>query len=234
MKFMKYLNDLDNDAPEPKQGYKRCSECGNECPLSDFKRRATILQTRAWTKNPTAKKRLEYEGRTCNACHSTHRLKATDISPEVYRKKLVNQGLNPLKVQARVETRRLWGVINRKKKSSKTLLKNALPEIQPMIDEIRAIEKKLTNKMLHFKRIEQSEAEGSVFCARYMIMLESVRQQLKLKAMAKQKLPQDWHELIADRFTTTIWEMFRAVPAQHKQRLAPFMQHIPRTPEDLL
>lgn len=231
LKFMKYLGGETESPPEPKAGYKRCSACGNECPLSDFKRRATLLQSRAWTKNPNANKRLMYEGKICNTCHNERKRMADDMSPEAYRKRLVNERVNPLKIQARVEARRARGIMRRQTKSAKTLLKNAMPELRPMFDEITTMEVKLKNKLLHFQRTGQGECAASVFCARYLIMLESVRQQLRTRVETRQKLPDAWVDLIADRFTATLWDMFRAVADEHKQRLAPFMQHIPRTPE---
>jgi len=159
LKFMRFLDGVNEPAPPPKQGHKRCSECHNECPLSDFVRRATLSQSKAWTKNPHAKKRLSYEGKTCNACHNAHRLNSMDMSPEAYRKRLINEGLNPLKVEARVEARRIRGIVNRKNKSAKTRLNNLMPELQPMFDEIDALENKLANKMVHLKRTNEGESE---------------------------------------------------------------------------
>jgi len=229
MKFMKYLNALNDDAPKPKQGYKRSPACKHECPLSDFVRRATILQSRAWTKNPNSQKRLTYEGKQCNACHRAARLKSIDLSPEVYRKRLVNQGLNPLKIEERVNARRMRGEVSRKEKTLRTHLKNAAPELVPLLESMRDVERRISNKLTHFRRTNQHEQAGAMFCARYMVMLESVKQLLKLKAKAGAKLPNAWHELIDQRFHSDLWDLFKAVPDKQTQRLAPFMQHIPRS-----
>jgi hypothetical protein len=228
MKFMKYLDALNNDAPKPKQGYKRCPACKRECPLSDFTRRATILQSRAWTKNPTSQKRLTYEGKHCNDCHNARRRKSVDISPEVYRKRLVTQGLNPLKIEERVNARRIRGAVNRTEKTLRTRLKNAAPELVPLLESMRDVEKRISNKLIHFRRTNKQDQAGTLFCARYMVMLDSVKQLLKLKAKTGAKLPAAWHELIAERFHSELWDLFKAVPAEHTQRLAPFLYHIPR------
>lgn len=231
LKFLKYLND-DSELPtKPKQGFKRCSACKIECPLSDFVRKATLLQSRSWTKNEKAMKRLEYESRICNTCHSKKRLRAPDLSPEAYRKRLVNEGVNPIKIEARVNARRMRGAIQRKEKTKRTLLKNAMPELRPLLSEITDIENKLANKLLHLRRTGRGESESAVFCAKYGILFADVKQQLKLKAKAGQKIPSSWHTLIPDRFVVDLWDLFRAIPAEHKQRFAPFMSFIPRTPE---
>lgn len=231
MKFMKYLLDDTESTPAPKQGYKLCSKCKSERPLSDFIRNATLRQSRAWIKNPTAQKRLKYESKMCNECHNTHRLRAIDMNPEAYRKRLVSTGLNPLKIEARVNARRVWGAVRRMEKTANTKLRNAMPELKPLLQDMAAIENKLVNKLTHLRRSNQGESPSAIFCARYCILFDSVKQQLKLKAKAGQKIPADWHELIADRFKVDLWKLFREIPAEHKQRFAPFMKHIPRTPD---
>jgi hypothetical protein len=231
MKFMKYLTDDFEITPKPKQGYKRCSECKTERPLSDFLRKASLLQSRAWTKNPNAQKRLQYESRTCNACYNTHRLRAPDLCPEAYRKRLVSEGLNPLKIEARVNARRTRGAIQRKEKTYRTLLKNAMPELKPLMEEILNLERKLKNKLLHLQRFGEGQSAGAVFCAKYCALFDSVKQQLKFKAKTGQKLPADWRELIADVFVADLWKMFRDIAPAQKQRFAPFMEHLPRTPD---
>ena len=44
-----------------------CTRCNTELERSEFKRLATLAQSRAWTKNPLATKRITYIGKICIA-----------------------------------------------------------------------------------------------------------------------------------------------------------------------
>jgi hypothetical protein len=232
MKFMKYLTEDYGLAPPPKPDHKRCTACKTERPLSDFVRKASLAQSKAWTKKPSLEKRLTYESRICNVCFHEKQLNPKDLSPEAYRKRLVNEGLHPMKIEARVKARRAQGALVRREKTSRTLLQNAMPELRPMFAEIADFEKKLRNKLVHLQRSHQGESEGAVFCAKYGILFDNVKQQLKMKAKAGQKLPTTWRSLISDKFVVDLWELFRALPDEHKQRFAVFMSALPRTPEN--
>jgi len=92
-----------------------CPICKTAKPRKDFKRLATLTQTRAWLRNPSATKRMTYIGKECNQCHKQTTRKNKDLTPEELRKKLVNEGKHPLIVSAQVAKRREQGT---KKKSA--------------------------------------------------------------------------------------------------------------------
>jgi vacuolar-type H+-ATPase subunit I/STV1 len=94
-----------------------CSGCHTLKQIADFKRRATLSEARNWTKNPELKRPILYEGKLCNACH--RRRKPSELSPEELRKRLVNEGANPLKIQAQVEAHYAKGKASRRQKQTK-------------------------------------------------------------------------------------------------------------------
>lgn len=92
-----------------------CPICNTDKPRKDFKRLATLAQTRAWLSNPLAIKRITYTGKECNDCHKQTIRKNKDLTPNELHKRLVNAGVNPLLIEARVAKRRAQGS---KKKST--------------------------------------------------------------------------------------------------------------------
>lgn len=91
-----------------------CPVCKAAKPRKHFKRLATLAQTKAWLRNPLASKRITYFGKECNECHKQTIRKNTDLTPNELHKRLVNEGVNPMLIEAQVAKRRARGA---KKKS---------------------------------------------------------------------------------------------------------------------
>ena len=94
-----------------------CPKCNTDKERKLFKRFATLAQTKAWLSNPNATKRMTYIGKECNECHKQVKRKTTDLTPNELHKRLINEGMNPMLVEARVAKRRAQGS---KKKSAVT------------------------------------------------------------------------------------------------------------------
>ena len=92
-----------------------CPVCKTAKPRKDFKRMATLSQTKAWLRNPLASKRMTYIGKECNQCHKQVKRKPKDLTPNELHRRLINEGKNPLIVQELIAQRRAQGV---KKKSA--------------------------------------------------------------------------------------------------------------------
>ena len=73
-----------------------CKTCLGDKPLLEFRRRATLIQSRAWLRNPNLTVPIRYTGKDCNACHAKHRRKPSDLSPSALRKRLVTERKLPL------------------------------------------------------------------------------------------------------------------------------------------
>ena len=89
-----------------------CSACHTIKQIADFKRLSNLSQARAWTKNPHLKRPIEYIGKVCNDCQA--RRKPSEIPPEELRRRLTNEGTNPLKIEAIIEQRYAKGKAKRK------------------------------------------------------------------------------------------------------------------------
>ena len=92
-----------------------CPVCKTAKPRKEFKRQASLAQTRSWLKNPLASKRMTYIGKECNQCHKQVKRKPKDLTPNELHRHLINEGKNPLLVHTLVDKRRAQGV---KKKSA--------------------------------------------------------------------------------------------------------------------
>ncbi len=92
-----------------------CPICNTKKARKDFKRLATLAQTRAWLRNPTTTKRITYIGKECNDCHKQTKRKPHDLTPNELHKRLINEGVNPMAIEVRIAKRRAQGS---KKKST--------------------------------------------------------------------------------------------------------------------
>lgn len=98
-----------------------CPICKTEKPRKQFKRFATLSQTKAWLRNPNATKRMTYIGKECNECHQQTKRKTTDLTPNELHRRLINEGKNPLLVNARVAQRRAKGSKKKSVSASRTM-----------------------------------------------------------------------------------------------------------------
>ena len=126
-----------------------CSGCHTLKPIADFKRRATLSQARAWLKKKHLKQTHEYIGKLCNGCQK--RRKPSDLSPEELRKRLVNEGANPLKIQAQVEAHYAKGKASRKQKQTKARAERYEAQYQAMLKDI-AEQLRKTSEHLRYAR----------------------------------------------------------------------------------
>lgn len=92
-----------------------CPVCKTAKQRKDFKRLATLSQTKAWLRNSLATKRMTYVGKECNDCHKQTKRTNKDLTPNELHRRLINEGMNTLVVQERIARRRAQGS---KKKSA--------------------------------------------------------------------------------------------------------------------
>lgn len=100
-----------------------CPMCNTEKDRKDFRRLATLSQTKAWLRNPLATKRMTYTGKECNACHKQTTRKPSDLTHNELQKRLINQGKNPLMVQIQIAKRRAVGAKKKSVSAKRTMLK---------------------------------------------------------------------------------------------------------------
>ena len=132
-----------------------CSGCHTLKQIADFKRRATLSESRNWTKNPALKRAITYEGKLCNACH--RRRKPSDLSPEELRKRLVNEGANPLKIQAQVEAHYAKGKESRRQKQTKARAEHYEAQYNAMLKDTAEQLRKISEHLRYVKRTNKPE-----------------------------------------------------------------------------
>lgn len=98
-----------------------CPICNIEKERKDFKRLATLAQTRAWLRNPLAPKRITYIGKECNQCHKQTKRKAKDLTPGELHRRLINEDVNPIKVHDKLAKRRAQGSKKKSISASRTM-----------------------------------------------------------------------------------------------------------------
>lgn len=98
-----------------------CPTCNTEKERKHFKRFATLQQTRSWLNNPNATKRMIYTGKECNQCHKQTKRKNTDLTPNELRRRLINEGVNPMLVDERIAKRRAQGIKKKSVSSRRTM-----------------------------------------------------------------------------------------------------------------
>jgi hypothetical protein len=132
-----------------------CSSCSTIKPIADFKRRATLSESRNWTKNPNLKRAITYEGKLCNNCH--RRRKPSELSPEELRKRMVNEGANPLKIQAQVEAHYAKGKESRRQKQTKARAERYEAQYNAMLKDTAEKLRKTSEHLRYVKRSNKPE-----------------------------------------------------------------------------
>jgi hypothetical protein len=132
-----------------------CKSCHTIKPIADFTRRATLSQARAWLKKKHLKQTHEYIGKLCNGCQK--RRKPSDLSPEELRKRLVNEGANPLKIQAKVEAHYAKGKASRKQKQAKARAERYEAQYQAMLKDTAEQLRKTSEHLRYVKRSNKPE-----------------------------------------------------------------------------
>ena len=127
-----------------------CSNCHVTKPIADFKRRATLSESRNWTKNPNLKRPIEYTSKVCNDCH--RRRKPSELSPEELRRRLRSEERNPLKIQAAVEQRYAKGKASRKQKQVKAKQEKYAEQYAALLTELAEKLRKTSEHLRYVKR----------------------------------------------------------------------------------
>lgn len=161
---------------------KTCPTCGITKPPKQFKRLATITQTRSWLRKPSASTRLWYEGKHCNACERA--VTKRKLTPEQLRKRLVNEGLLPeiadvyvQKQKARTTERKREVAINNLRARRAILFEEPLGEVRDLITLSR--------------QSCRGDADNE-FAVEVLYQLRQVRALLRKARSEGKSAPKDW------------------------------------------
>jgi hypothetical protein len=185
-----------------------CPNCETEKETKDFRRVATLAQTRAWLRNPDATRRMEYVGSFCNTCSKQHARHSKDLSPGEYRKKLVNEGVHPLIIEELVKSRVEHGKAKLKAGAIRALRIRRAPQFVPVISELKNLSRTINRRL---KKAPTPEIKNFLETCLGQTTLMLVRmKELKRTARAA---PVCWQKLIKEDDASEILSKFYRIAA---------------------
>jgi galactose-1-phosphate uridylyltransferase len=165
---------------------KICNCCSQSKHPKDFRRYATLAQSRIWTRNPHMKRPIRYESSTCNECAKSKRTPTLKLSPENARRRMVNEGEHNLVIEQTVQRIRE----NSLKRKRVTILKNRQALFA---EDYERIYKELDRMKKRAQRAGGGEILSKVLLANEIFK--------RLKNEGK-KVPMRWEELLSKKFGT--------------------------------
>ena len=204
-------------APPSTPSHIRCPRCLLNKEPREFKRTATLAQTRAWLNKPNAKTRHAYIGKVCNACHTKRT--PSELTPSEHRKRLINEGksvefADMVYADRRAQGKRRLAVSVKKsrKKRYGTLCEDHVLHLNKLIATIR------TRCNYHYAtthdpntKLFQTITEG---------VLTQVRTELKERGKEGRGVPADWRTWVTPTKIDSINEAYANVRGELQDRVA--------------
>lgn len=211
----------------------QCIACLQVKPRADFTRLATLAQTRAWLRNPTAKSRLPFVSAVCNTCSKQVKRNSGDMSPSEYQKRLVNEGLNPLVISELVKNRVKRGKAKLKAGALRALKIQRKHLYEPHVAEIQTVRRKVRQRVRYSAaRNFENNAEFDRFTQMCESCCQFVMDNLRNLRSAARTPPSHWQKLIADTARVEINDAFNALDGTDKARMLDVWQAL-QIPPDL-
>jgi len=213
----------------------RCPICNTEKPRLSFRRRATLAQTRAWLKNPNATKPTHYYGKDCNECHKQVKRKPSEIPPSELRRRLTNEGMNPLKIELLIEQRKARGTKKKSEVAKRTLSMRRKHLFTSIIDDVDPFIDRLQNKHNYYKyeRTDQADVQRFLFTAMNYARTAKWRTQKMVKE--GKAPPHSWQSVIDDEQRGSLRDAYLAMPEAFRYRFTAEFQRfaVPTQPQRL-
>lgn len=177
-----------------------CKTCSLTKPKRDFRRLATLAQSRALTHNPESQKRITITSATCNKCHNKARRKPTELTPEELRKRLINEGA-PIHYAHQVYEERLRCGKQRRQESGKRAARSMRWDTYtPLLQEVASLNLIVrTRQRYAAKRIKHADpnyADTPSFLQTCLGQLVLARGVIRRQRAAGRGAPARWRDLI--------------------------------------
>ena len=211
-----------------------CPGCNTEREPKDFKRIATLAQTRSWLKNPLATRRMIYSGSTCNDCHKQNTRKRSDLTPEEYRKRLVNEGKDPDEVDRLYESRVKLGKAKLRRGAIKTLKIKRQPLFAPMIATLNKLVQTIKSRVKYIRQTEtdpEARADALKFLEMCLGQVLIVRGRILMKKKTASVPPAMWQELLTPRDHAERTIAHNLMPEKYKDRFWRLANDFNSTPQ---
>lgn len=196
----------------------RCPNCNNDREPKDFKRFASLAQTRAWLKKPTATKRMIYVGSVCNACHKQSTRKTNEITPSELRKRLINEGKSTDMVDALHESRVKYGKAKLRAGAIRGLKLRRKELFVPVFKELNALVDQVKRKRLYIYKTCK-DGLAIAFLNVCLAQAIAVREKIMNKKKSAGIPPDDWRSLIDEHDNIERDHAFIRLAGKYKDRL---------------
>lgn len=208
-----------------------CKRCTSTKNRTEFKRLASLAQSRAWLKNPNASKRIWYYGDICNACHKQTKRKPSELTPEELRKHLINEGNDAEYAEWAANQHRLKGKQRMAENMKEVLRKRRADGFEPLLATVNKLHKSLKAKVDYARRtrtplkdkpnaeVMASDIALTVYLDSLVAYLAYARIELRLRQSSARQAPARWQDLISQEAKDQIQLRFNSLSAQHRDKL---------------
>ena len=194
----------------------RCPKCLLEKQRREFKRLATLAQTRQWLRNPNAKTRHAYIGKVCNDCCAKR--KPSELSPSEHRKRLINEGKSIEFADMTYAVRRAQGkrrlavsAKRTRKKRYATLLEDHISHISNLLYATR------TRCKYHYTKTSDPTTKAFLTVAEGI--LTQSKRALRELGMRGGTIPPDWRWLIHESQMAMLRQAYAEVRGELQDRV---------------
>lgn len=176
---------------------KLCPKCNQSLPRSDFKRLATLSQTRSWLRNPNAQRRMWYWGEVCNTCSKQVRRKRnpSDLPPSEYERRLINEGRPQFFVDLAVAERRARGTEKRQESACRSRKKRYADAFEDHRVNITAVINAVRARQRNAEKYEH-DADDIAFLQTYLAHLRKIKAELRSLHQQGRGAPSHWRDLL--------------------------------------
>lgn len=194
-----------------------CKTCKASKPRSNFRRYASLAQTRSWLKNPNAQRRTLYYGVDCNACHSKAKRKLRDIRPSELQRRLVSEGKSLEFVDIAVTARILEGRKRASDGGRKGIKVREAPQFEAlMLAANKFIAKVAQRRGYDMKRYRR---DASIeFLSYTLAQARLARDKIREKKRKGKHAPDSWQEVVPEYAREKIRHYYKALSGNMKER----------------
>lgn len=194
-----------------------CPTCNKEKPRSQFRRYASLAQTRAWLKNPNAQRRLAYQGAECNECHRKTKRSISEIRPEELRKRLVKEGKSADYIEVAVSARKAQGRQRNAEGGRKGIKIREAPLYEAAVDAVNEFVAKVYSRRDYAQKTMRDQATVD-FLGLALATARIARDSLKEKRRRVAHAPECWQELVSDDARHELHRAYKRMGGEMKDR----------------
>jgi hypothetical protein len=192
-----------------------CPICNTEKHRKDFHRKATLAQTRAWLKKPTAQKPLRYYGKDCNECYRKTKRAPREMSPYELTRRLASNAVNPIVAQTILTKRKARTTAKKSVVAKQNLRQQREPLYAPMMSALNKFVPALKRKSDYYA--QRNPEVGEFFQYAYLL---SKHAKLHLRHMIREGKapPHSWQATITEDKRAELRRLATCMPFDTREK----------------